>query len=131
MDDNTCKEGLDGQILRIEESMKDLEPTSEAYAKASMVLERLYKLKLEDEKVEDSYSERASQRGLENEKMDHEAMLKLEETRQTWIKAGSDIIKGIIGVLANGVWIKAIMNFERTGTISSKSFGFIGKPKIF
>ena len=55
---------------------------------------------------------------------------RLEETKQTIFRSIGDIGKTVLTLLAYGVWLGQIMTFEQTGTIRSKAFGFIGKPKL-
>lgn len=131
MDDNNYKVELENIVLDIQEKMGELDPSTEAYSKLASILEKLYKLLIDEEKIESEASERASQRGNDSEQREHEMMLKMEETRQTWIKTVGDTTKIIFGLIANGIWIRSIMRFEKTGIIASKAFAFVGKYKIF
>ena len=121
-------------FLKGEKSWKTLEslddPKNESYSKQVSDICKLYDLKIAEEKIAEDSNSKAMQRGADSEKLDYEAALKKEETKQTIFRSIGDIGKTALTLLAYGIWLGQIMTFEQTGTIRSKAFGFIGKPKL-
>lgn len=122
------KKLLEDAIKRSLESLDD--PKDESYSKQVSDICKLYDLKISEEKIAEDANSKAMQRGADSEKLDYEAALKKEETKQTIFRSIGDIGKTALTLLAYGIWLGQIMTFEQTGTIRSKAFGFIGKPKI-
>ena len=104
---------------------------SESYSKVLNEVTKLYDRKIELDKIESGESKAALERGMETEKMLHEHGIEAERTKQTIIKSGSDILKAIALAVANGIWLRQIMKFEETGSISTKAFQLFGKVKLF
>ena len=122
------KKLLEDAIKRSLESLDD--PKDESYSKQVSDICKLYDLKIAEEKIAEESNSKAMQRGADSEKLDYEASLKKEETKQTIFRSIGDIGKTVLTLLAYGIWLGQIMTFEQTGTIRSKAFGFIGKPKL-
>lgn len=115
----------------IKKSLENLdEPGSETYSKQVNDICKLYELKISEEKIAEESNSKAMQRGADSEKLDHEASLKREETKQTIFRSIADIGKTVLTLVAYGLWMGQIMEFETNGTIRSKAFSFIGKPKL-
>lgn len=111
--------------------LKELDPVSPEYGNLANTVVKLHEQHMAEVKVETEVDEHALTRGAESEKQLRDEEKMREETRQTWLKVGADIGKTVLLIAANGLWMHSIMRFEQTGNISSKAFGFIGKPKIF
>lgn len=122
------KKLLEEAIKKSLESLDD--PKNESYSKQVSDICKLYDLKIAEEKIAEEANSKAMQRGTDSEKLEYDAALKKEETKQTIFRSIGDIGKTLITLLAYGLWIGQIMSFEETGTIRSKAFSFIGKPKI-
>ena len=122
------KKLLEDAIKRSLESLDD--PKDESYSKQVSDICKLYDLKIAEEKIAEEANSKAMQRGMDSEKLEYDAALKKEETKQTIFRSIGDIGKTLITLLAYGLWIGQIMSFEETGTIRTKAFGFIGKPKL-
>ena len=122
------KKLLEGAIKKSLESLGD--PKNESYSKQVSDICKLYDLKIAEEKIAEEANSKAMQRGADSEKLEYDAALKKEETKQTIFRSIGDIGKTLITLLAYGLWIGQIMSFEETGTIRTKAFGFIGKPKL-
>ena len=122
------KKLLEEAIKKSLESLDD--PKNESYSKQVSDICKLYDLKIAEEKIAEEANSKAMQRGMDSEKLEYDAALKKEETKQTIFRSIGDIGKTLITLLAYGLWIGQIMSFEETGTIRTKAFGFIGKPKL-
>ena len=122
------KKLLEDAIKRSLESLDN--PKDESYSKQVSDICKLYDLKIAEEKIAEEANSKAMQRGMDSEKLEYDAALKKEETKQTIFRSIGDIGKTLITLLAYGLWIGQIMSFEETGTIRTKAFGFIGKPKL-
>ena len=122
------KKLLEEAIKKSLESLDD--PKNESYSKQVSDICKLYDLKIAEEKIAEEANSKAMQRGADSEKLEYDAALKKEETKQTIFRSIGDIGKTLITLLAYGLWIGQIMSFEETGTIRTKAFGFIGKPKL-
>ena len=122
------KKLLEEAIKKSLESLDD--PKNESYSKQVSDICKLYDLKIAEEKIAEEANSKAMQRGMDSEKLEYDAALKKQETKQTIFRSIGDIGKTLITLLAYGLWIGQIMSFEETGTIRTKAFGFIGKPKL-
>ncbi len=131
MGSNETKDLLEEVVNSGLEKLSTLDPTSTEYAQLAATVVKLHEQQMAEVKVDVETDEKALARGAESEKQDHEQRLKKEETKQTWLKLGCEIGKTLLLIGANCLWMRSIMHFEETGTISTKAFGFIGKPKIF
>lgn len=129
MDDQN-RELLEEAIAKALENLDDEEVGSEEYSKRINDIRKLYELKIDEEKIDESRNSAAMQRAQDTEKMMHEAELKKEETKQTIFKISGDIVKVGLTLGAYGIWLLKILFFEENGTIRTKAFGFIGKPKF-
>lgn len=129
MDDQNRKL-LEEAITKALGNLDKEEIGSEEYSKRINDIRKLYELKIDEEKIDESRNSAAMQRGQDSEKMIHDEKLKKEETKQTIFKVGGDIAKVGLTLGAYGIWLIKILFFEENGTIRSKAFGFIGKPKF-
>lgn len=125
------EELLEEAIVRGYEELAKMAVGSAEYNTQVANLEKLGKMHAAIEQRTFDASQAAMNRGLETEKMEHEAAMKKSEERQNWIKTGADVVKYGALLVANSVWMKQIMKFEETGTIATKAFGFLHKPKFF
>lgn len=129
MDDQN-KKLLEEAIAKALENLDKEKIGSEEYSKQIADIRKLYELKIDEEKIDESRNSAAMQRGQESEKMTHEAELKKEETKQTIFKIGGDIGKTALTLAAYGIWFLNLLRFEENGTIHSKGWSFIGKPRL-
>lgn len=130
-DTNETNELLAEVVNQGLEKLKAMDPTSSEYSQLASTVVKLHEQHMAEVKVDVDANEKAHNRGMESEKLSHEEVLKKEETKQAWLKIGADVLKTVMLIAANGLWMRGIMKFETTGTISSKAFGFVSKPKIF
>lgn len=117
----------------IEKCFDELETSEAGSEKRSNQVEdirKLYQLKLEEDKQTSDMMNKAADRGAESERLEQENALKKEEIRvlreKGWIEGG----KVILVLLGNAVAMRKIMKFEETGTIATKAFQFLAKPKL-
>ncbi len=117
----------------IEKCFDELETSESGSEKRSNQIEdirKLYQLKLEEDKQTSDMMNKAADRGAESERLEQENALKKEEVRvlreKGWIEGG----KVILVLLGNAVAMRRIMKFEETGTIATKAFQFLTKPKL-
>lgn len=125
------EELLEEAIVRGYEELAKMAVGSTEYNTQVSNLEKLGKMHAVNEQRAFDASQAAMNRGLETEKMEHEAAMKKSEERQNWLKTGAEIVKCGALLAANSMWLKQIMKFEETGTIATKAFGFLHKPKFF
>lgn len=105
------KEMLEERILEIEGFLETVDPSTEEYAKASNTLEKLYKLRIEENK---------------NDK----------DGKDRWINRFITLFIELVGIVLPlgfyAVWMKRGLKFEETGSFTSQTFrGLISnfKPK--
>lgn len=117
----------------IEKCFNELESSEAGSEKRSNQVEdirKLYQLKLEEDKQTSDMMNKAADRGAESERLEQENALKKEEIRvlreKGWIEGG----KVILVLLGNAVAMRKIMKFEETGTIATKAFQFLARPKL-
>lgn len=130
MEENKIPGMLDEAIEQALQNLKDYGAGSAEYGTMVTSIAKLNEQRLAEIKLENEASNRAFDRAAEDEKMAHEKELKLEETRQTKIKAFAEIGKAGLSLLCTGVSILAIMSYEEFAPIVTKAFQFVPKPKF-
>ena len=122
--DEEIKETLDGKIQSELENLPLLD--EEGAGKVVNNLETLYKLRLEEKKLELEENDRYSRRVLEEEKNDRELKIKEEQLavdkRNSWIKLGLGIFEVGVPLTVYAHFVKRGFKFEETGTFCSKTF---------
>ena len=122
MEQNEIKERLEDVIQIHVDYLKGLNPSSDEYANATNALNTLYKLKLEEDKLDMSYQEDV----LKEKQIDIDKELKEKELDEQ--KKGRLIQLGLaVGNLALPLmfynkWMKAGFKFETDGTFTSQTF---------
>lgn len=122
MEQNEIKERLEEVIQIHVDYLKGLNPSSDEYANATDALNTLYKLKLEEDKLDMSYQEDV----LKEKQIDIDKELKEKELDEQ--KKGRLIQLGLaVGNLALPLmfynkWMKAGFKFETDGTFTSQTF---------
>lgn len=129
--DKTTEELLEEAIVRGYEELQNMAVGSAEYNTQVSNLEKLGKMHAASEQRAFEANQAALNRGLESEKMEQAAAMKKSEERQNWIRTGAEVVKYGALLAMNSVWMKQIMKFEETGTIATKAFGFLHKPKFF
>lgn len=114
---------LEESIVRLEEKLSTLEPTSDEYRKVNEALDRQYRLKIEEAKHEAEM--KLKERHEENEEVmterNYEEALKKNRSDKifTVIRIGSEVLIFTAGMVFNGVWAGRWMEFEKEGTVCS------------
>ena len=115
-------ENLDKVIRSLEEQMYKVAPGSEEQRRIAESLERLYKVRLEEEKNNASYEEMSSRMNA----MEVEAEEKRKNAVITLIFRGVEVVAGIVGGVVTFVFYNSVfhetLDFEERGTPSSNSF---------
>lgn len=91
----------------------------------------LYKLLLDHQKQDDLVLEKEYQRGIESEKTEIEAQLRLKEVKANTLSDCIEAVGGLVKLLASGAALSQILCFEEHGTIGSKAFQFWSKMTRF
>ena len=148
---DTTRDLLQEEIEQLFESLKSLEPGSKEYASAASDLKELYKLKIEEVKVDCEFDEKYNRREMEAEQhvLDgqlkekqidieyetkerelalKEAQLK-EQKLDRYFKVGAEVGLGVATLLFYWVWMNRGLKFEENGTYCSKTF--MGLTKFF
>lgn len=142
--ENTCRDTLEEIIAERLEALKMETAGTEEYDKKVKDIVALYGLKLSEDRLDEEASAKASQRGIESEKLefekeklefekerlDAEKRAKTEDTKQTWLKVGADIGKILLTFASNGILLLSIMNFDSRGNLPTKYLNFLFKPKL-
>ena len=121
---------LEETIVSCFDELDSSESGTEKRSKQIEDLQKLYRLKLEEDKQASESLNKAADRGAESERLEQENALKKEEMHVLREKGWIELGKVAAGLLGNGIFIRRIMKFEETGTIASKAFQFIARPKI-
>lgn len=128
------KELLEGEIKSEIENLQSLTLGSKEHVEAVESLSKLYKLNIDEVKLEGEFAEIYEKTCIEKEKMKDEREQKeiqlKEQNKDRWIKFGVDIAQIGLPLLFYGIWMKQGFKFEETGTFTSNTFrGLINKFK--
>lgn len=117
------KDLLEESIVRLEEKLATLDPTTDEYRKVNECLERQYRLKIEEEKYEEDTRLRENHEANEELAAEraHEEQLRKNRNDKifTVVKIGMDVLVFAAGAVFNGVWAGRWMKFEESGTVCS------------
>ena len=103
---------LDNEIKSQIEGMSTFNTGSEEKERAAECIVKLYKLRSEDEK------------------MDNEKTKAIEQSKEKWFKVGIVATETIVPLIFYGMWMKRGLKFEETGTFTSQTFrGLISRFK--
>lgn len=117
---------LEEEIKAQIESLGSLKSGSQEKSRAVTDLMQVYKLKIEEDKIELESNDK--QRRMENEEVDHERDWKLksnqldEQVKDRYFRLASSAAQVILPLLFYGVWMKKGLKFEETGTFTSQTF---------
>lgn len=137
-------------------ALSELEPGSEEYIKLAQAIRELYKLRNENERFNFEAYQKQEEFEFSKKKFETETTLKTREldlkekeiavdakksSIDADVKKKASIVTIVVAAISGGVslfqlafnskWLKDIMKFEETGSITSKAFGFIGKIPLF
>lgn len=95
------KQMLDEEIRDEITNLNALEPGTEEHSKAADTVAKLYKLKVEDDKIDKETS---------------------EQVKNRYLKYGLEAAGIIVPLIFYGIWMNKGFKFEETGTFTSSTF---------
>lgn len=113
------KDLLDGEIKDGIQTLSELELGSKEMSIAIDDLSKLYRLRIEETKNENDFSERYYSR--KNEEQLKTEQLK-EQIKDRYFRIGLDMTGIILPLIFYAVWMKKGFKFEETGTFTSNTF---------
>lgn len=120
------KEMLEAQIQTEFERIKEMS-NGEEKSKAILNLEKLYKLKLNDDEIENNYAIAERKAFVESEKIDNERVLGEVELKENKISKFCQIALKVFEtgapLILSAVFLNRGFKFEETGVYGSKTFG--------
>ena len=106
MVETKAKELLEKEVESQISNLKHIQPGTEEMSEAVENVNKLYKLKLEDERLR-------------------------EEAKDKWLKLGGDLAKLGATLMFYGTWMRKGFKFEEAGSITSTTFhNLIGNFKL-
>ena len=125
MSDEIKKE-LEKEILKEIQDLSALESGSKEMDSAIENLATLYKLNIEEVKIEHEAIEKAYDRGSADETSARDLKLKQqmlnESIKDRYFKLGLDVAGLIVPIIFYGIWMGRGLKFEETGTFTSTTF---------
>ena len=125
MSDEIKKE-LEKEILKEIQDLSALESGSKEKDSAIENLATLYKLNIEEVKIEHEAMEKAYDRGSADETSARDFKLRQqtldESIKDRYFKLGLDVAGLVIPMIFYGVWMMRGLKFEETGTFTSTTF---------
>ena len=125
MSDEIKKE-LEKEILKEIQDLSALELGSKEKDSAIENLATLYKLNIEEVKIEHEAIEKAFDRGSADETSVRDLELKQrtldESIKDRYFKLGLDVAGLIVPIIFYGIWMGRGLKFEETGTFTSTTF---------
>lgn len=118
MNEFDVREMLEEEIAKQIEAISLLPDGSEEQAIAIDNLAKLYKLKIEDDKVHLDYTERYDARMQDAELKKSQ----MDDKTDRYIKIGADIVIPVATLMFYGIWMNKGFKFEESGSISSTTF---------
>lgn len=135
------KELLGEEIKSLIEKLSSLDKESEEYSKVAESLNKLYRLKIEDDKNEIEEDEKYNRRSMDNEQSVIDAELKdkqidtdvdirnreleirgkqlREQSIDRWVNLGIAVFSTTVGILSYDYWFHEGLRFEEKGSIAS------------
>jgi hypothetical protein len=125
MSDEIKKE-LEKEILKEIQDLSALKSGSKEMDLAIENLATLYKLNIEEVKIEHEAIEKAYDRGSADETSARDLKLKQqmlnESIKDRYFKLGLDVAGLIVPIIFYGIWMGRGLKFEETGTFTSTTF---------
>ena len=125
MSDEIKKE-LEKEILKEIQDLSALESGSKEKDSAIENLATLYKLNIEEVKIEHDAIEKAYDRGSADETSVRDFKLRQqtldESIKDRYFKLGLDVAGLIVPIIFYGIWMGRGLKFEETGTFTSTTF---------
>lgn len=103
-----------------------LQPGSKEKSSAIEDLATLYKLRIEETKVEVDLNEKQNRRGMDDEVHEREIRLKIgqleEQVKDRYFRLGIEAAGIILPLIFYAIWMKRGFKFEENGTYTSTTF---------
>ena len=130
---NEIRKLLEDEIEREIQDLSSLDAGSKEKSSAIEDLTKLYKLKIEETRVEWEYDEKYQRRMMDVEQNNeaiisrkNEEILKneqlIEQVKDRYFKLGMDVAEIVLPMIFYAVWMKRGFRFEETGTYTSTTF---------
>lgn len=117
---NEIKKLLEEEIEFEIENLSTLKAGSDEHSAAVEDLAKLYKLKIDDDKIAMEYLDEELNR--ESDKESKDTQLK-ESIKDRYVKIGIAAAELILPLMFYAVWMNKGFKFEETGTYTSRTFG--------
>lgn len=125
-DVKTLKERLEEELSRQLEELALIHAGTDEQRKAIANLETLYRLKLEEDKLDVTYNSELKKSEIEEKKLE---LAKIEEEKKETttnkdrlVKIGLEVTGLVLPLLFYGRWMRAGFKFEETGSFASATF---------
>lgn len=120
------KKMLDEEIKEEFHNLSSLQAGSKEKATAIENLETLYRLKIDETKIEIDLDEKRNRRGMDDESAERDIRLKQvqleEQVKDRYFRIGIEAAGIILPLVFYAVWMKRGLKFEETGTYTSTTF---------
>lgn len=131
--DEQIRQALADEILSQLNNLSALNPGSKEQQTAVENVTKLYRLGLEDVKVDTDYDERVRRREMDEQhgqneldKQDREEQFKkdqlAEQIKDRYFKLGIGVAEIVLPLIFYATWMKRGFKFEETGTYTSTTF---------
>ena len=120
------KKMLDEEIKEEFHSLSSLQAGSKEKATAIENLETLYRLKIDETKIEIDLDEKRNRRGMDDESAERDIRLKQvqleEQVKDRYFRIGIEAAGIILPLVFYAVWMRRGLKFEETGSYTSTTF---------
>lgn len=120
------KKMLDEEIKEEFHSLSSLQAGSKEKTTAIENLETLYRLKIDETKIEIDLDEKRNRRGMDDESAERDIRLKQvqleEQVKDRYFRIGIEAAGIILPLVFYAVWMRRGLKFEETGTYTSTTF---------
>lgn len=120
------KKMLDEEIKEEFHNLSSLQAGSKEKSTAIENLETLYRLKIDETKIEIDLDEKRNRRGMDDESAERDIRLKQvqleEQVKDRYFRIGMEAAGIILPLVFYAVWMRRGLKFEETGTYTSTTF---------
>lgn len=126
MDEKSTKELFEEEIRNQIEDLSSLNAGSEEKSKAIDDLAKLYRLKIEETKVDWDADEKYNRRVMEENQLltenDQKSSQLAEQIKDRYFKFGAEVAGIVLPLMFYAAWMRRGFKFEETGTYTSTTF---------
>ena len=120
------KKMLDEEIKEEIQNLSSFQAGSKEKTTAIENLETLYRLKIDETKIEIDLDEKRNRRGMDDESAERDIRLKQvqleEQVKDRYFRIGMEAAGIILPLVFYAVWMRRGLKFEETGTYTSTTF---------